>query len=132
MRSRHDNARQWRKTTRSPSSLEVAVSRLRAMQHEDHAWASGTLLLLSGVLKIEDTVHEKIKEAGMINLLENKVLGPMILQAEETGRIKGIEQGIEQGMNTLLHELLSEKFRPLPEWAAQRLLHEPTLESILR
>jgi Domain of unknown function (DUF4351) len=87
----------------------------------------------------------------MINLLENKVLGPMILQAEETGRIKGmeqgIEQGIEQGMNTLLQELLTEKFGVLPEWTiqrlqtasadqlhawAKRLLHEDTLESILR
>jgi hypothetical protein len=83
----------------------------------------------------------------MINLLENKVLGPMILQAEEIGRIKGIEQGIEQGMNTLLQELLTEKFGALPEWAiqrlqtasadqlhawAKRLLHEDTLESTLR
>jgi hypothetical protein len=133
------------------AALDVAVSRLRAMQREDRAWASGILLLLSGILKIEETVNEKIKEAGMINLLENKVLGPMILQAEETGRIKGmeqgIEQGIEQGMNTLLQELLTEKFGVLPEWTiqrlqtasadqlhawAKRLLHEDTLESILR
>ncbi len=137
------------------AALDAAVARLRLMQREDRAWASGILLLLSGILKIEETVNEKIKEAGMINLLENKVLGPMILQAEETGRIKGmeqgmeqgIEQGIEKGMNTLLHELLTEKFGQLPEWATQRLqtasadqlhawakrlLHENSLETILR
>jgi hypothetical protein len=98
-------------------ALEVAVARLRRMQREERAWASGTLLLLSGILKIEDTVNERMKEAGMINLMENKVVGPMILQAEQKGR----SEGRHEGMQGLLLDLLREKFGALPEWATERL-----------
>ena len=79
----------WR---RSPEATDVAVSRLRAMNREDQAWASGTLLALAGVLGIEEAVDSRLKEAGMINVMENKVLGPLILkrceEAEQVGRGK--------------------------------------------
>lgn len=102
-------------------ALAVAVARLRQMQREERAWASGTLLLLSGILKIEDTVNERMKEAGMINLMENKVVGPMILQAEQKGRSEGRQEGRQEGMQGLLLDLLTEKFGALPDWATERL-----------
>jgi hypothetical protein len=128
-------------------ALEVAVARLRLMQREERAWASGTLLLLSGILKIEDTVNERMKEAGMINLMENKVVGPMILQAEQKGRSEGRQEGRQEGMQGLLLDLLTEKFGALPVWATERLqsasgeelhawakrvLHSASLEETLR
>ena len=93
--------------------LAVAVSRLRQMGREERAWASGTIILLSGILGIEDAVNERMKEAGMIDLMENKVVGPMLLQAEQHGR--------NEGTRGVLLEQLTEKFGPLPEWAAERL-----------
>jgi len=127
--------------------LAVAVSRLRRMGREERAWASGTIILLSGILGIEDTVNERMKEAGMIDLMENKVVGPMILQAEQKGRSEGRQEGRQEGMQGLLLDLLTEKFGPLPEWAAQRLqaasaaelhawakrvLHHASIEDTLR
>ena len=124
-------------------ALDVALSRLRAMKSEDRDWASATLLILSGILGIEETVGERIKEAGMIDLMENKVLGPLFLKQIELGRSEGRQEG-RQG---LLQEQLTEKFGPLPPWAAQRLqaataedlhtwakrvLHGATLEDTLR
>jgi hypothetical protein len=53
----------------------------------------------------------------MINLMENKVVGPMILQAEQKGR----SEGRQEGMQGLLLDLLREKFGALPEWATERL-----------
>ncbi len=61
----------------------------------------------------------------MIDLIENKVLGPMIQQKYEQGLERGIEQGLEQGRaagkHELLRDLLAEKFGALPAWALQRL-----------
>ena len=83
----------------------------------------------------------------MINIIENKVLGPLILKQIELGEQRGRSEGMQVGMRDLLHELLTEKFGPLPAWAAQRLqaataedlhawakrvLHGATLEDTLR
>ncbi len=102
-------------------ALAAAVSRLRQMQSDERAWASGTLLLLSGILGIEEAVNERMREAGMIDLMENKVLAPLILQQYEKGRDEGLQQGVQQGMQGLLGELLMEKFGTLPAWAGERL-----------
>ena len=124
-------------------ALEVAVSRLIEMGSEDRAWASGTLLLLSGILGIEETVNERMKEAGVIDLMENKVLAPLILRQYEKGR----DEGMQQGMQGLLIQQLTEKFGALPAWAgsrlqsasneelhswAKRVLHSASLEDTLR
>ena len=136
-------------------ALDMALSRLRAMNSEDRAWASATLLVLSGILGIEETVNERMKEAGMIDLMENKVLAPLILKQIEMGEQRGRSEGMQVGMQVgrqvgmldLLHELLTEKFGALPAWAAQRLqaataedlhtwakrvIHGATLEDTLR
>ena len=128
-------------------ALAVAVARLIEMESEDRAWASGTLLLLSGILGIEETVNERMKEAGVIDLMENKVLAPLILQQYEKGRNEGMQQGMQQGMRGLLIEVLTEKFGALPTWAssrlqsasneelhiwAKRVLHTDSLEDTLR
>jgi hypothetical protein len=45
----------------------------------------------------------------MIDIMENKVLGP------------AIRQGIQRGKAEMLTELLTERFGMLPDWASQRL-----------
>ena len=128
-------------------ALDAALSRLSAMKSEERDWASATLVLLSGILGIEETVTERLKEAGMIDLMENKVLGPLFLKQIELGEQRGRSEGRSEGMHDMLHELLTEKFGPLPLWAAQRLqaataedlhawarrvLHSSTIEDTLR
>lgn len=53
----------------------------------------------------------------MIDLMENKVVGPLILEAERKGR----SEGMQVGMYDLLLEQLIEKFGAMPEWALERL-----------
>lgn len=118
-------------------ALVAVVARLRALRLEDQPWAASTLLLLSGILGIEQTVNERLKEVGMINVMENKVLGPMLQQqfeqAERKGRSEGLQQGLQQGLLegsvTLLQEQLTEKFGALPGWAVQRL-HAASAEEL--
>ena len=69
----------------------------------------------------------------MINLMENKVLGPLIRQqfeqgeqkgrseGEQKGRSEGRQEGRQKGRQDLLLEQLTEKFGPLPVWAMKRL-----------
>ena len=102
--------------------LEVVLPRLRAMKREDRDWAAGTLLALSGILGIEETVAERLKEVGMIDLMENKVLGPLIRQQFEKGEEKGRSEGRQEGRVDFIQEQLTEKFGSLPDWARQRLL----------
>ena len=83
----------------------------------------------------------------MIDVMEYKFLAPLILKQIELGEQKGLSRGRQEGMQDLLHELLTEKFGPLPPWAAERLqaataedlhawakrvLHGATLEDTLR
>ncbi len=57
----------------------------------------------------------------MINVMENKVLGPMLQQQFEQAERKGRSEGILEGRLDLLQEQLTEKFGSLPGWAVQRL-----------
>lgn len=123
--------------------LAIAVPRLREMSAADRAWASGTLILLSGILGIAKLVHERMKEANVINVMENEVLAPLIIQQYEKGR----DEGRQEAMQTVLIEQLTDKFGPLPAWAtarlqsasnedlhtwAKRVLHTASLEDTLR
>lgn len=106
-------------------ALAAAVNQLREMDHEKRAWASGTLVFLSGILGIEQTVHERMKEAGMIDLMENKVVGPLILEAEQKGRREGRQEGRQEGerlgMQTVLVDQITAKFGEVPDWALVRI-----------
>ena len=57
----------------------------------------------------------------MINVMENKILGPAIRMSLEQGLEQSREKGRIQGKQELFRDLLIEKFGPLPEWASQRL-----------
>lgn len=84
----------------------------------------------------------------MINVIENKILGPMILEKIEEGReqiraqarehwfSEGLSQGLSQGLRhglrhgqqQILREQLYEKFGIVPEWASQRLENASSAE----
>jgi hypothetical protein len=98
-------------------ALEAVIPKLRALGRKDQEWASGALLLLSGILGIEEQVDRRLEEIGMIDVMENKVLGPIIQRRWDEGR------------KELLVGQLLQKFRSLPDWAA-RLLANATPEQV--
>ena len=106
-------------------ALEVVLPRIRALQGEEQELAAGTLTLLSGILGLEDFVGEKLKEVGMIDVMENKILGPAIRkgieQGLEQGRQEGRQEGREEGQHALFQKFLVGKFGDLPAWASKRL-----------
>ena len=99
-------------------ALDAVIPRIAAMRGDARNWAGGTLLLLSGILDLEATVNSRLQEIGMIDVMENKVLGPMI---EERLKQK-FDQGLTQGKQQLLREQLTGKFGPLSPWAEKRLI----------
>jgi hypothetical protein len=98
-------------------ALMAGLPRLRAMKNEDRAWAAGTLLLLSGILGSDVNIGERLRQIGMIDLAENKILGPIIREQFEEGERKGRSEG----QKDLLQRLLIRKFGFLPKWVAQRI-----------
>jgi predicted transposase/invertase (TIGR01784 family) len=80
--------------------IQAVEARLRILEGEEQQEAARTFVLISGILGIEEAIGRRL-EADMIDIMENKVLGPAIrkgiAQGIEQGRREGIEQGMEQG-----------------------------------
>lgn len=119
-------------------ALDRVFARLARMRGDEQEVAAGTLLLLSGILKIEETIVTRLQEVGMIDLMENDIFRPVILRSHAEGKAEGKAE--------VLQEQLTEKFGPLPLWAerrlsaasadelktwAKRILHSTTLEETL-
>jgi flagellar biosynthesis/type III secretory pathway protein FliH len=85
-------------------------------------------VLISGILGIEEEIGRRLK-TDMIDIMENKVLGPAIRQGIqqgiqqgiEQGRREGIEKGVEKGMRQALKVLVKSRFGSLPRWASARI-----------
>ncbi len=57
----------------------------------------------------------------MIDLMENKVLGPAIRQGLEMGRVEGWVESRVEGMREILSEQLADRFGKVPAWAEAKL-----------
>ena len=103
-------------------ALEVVLPRIGKLRGAEQELAAGALTLLSGILGMEEMVGIRLREVGMIDVMENKILGPAIRKGLEQGLEQGLKQGIEQsrekgriqGKQELFRDLLIEKFGPLP------------------
>ncbi len=100
--------------------IQVVEARLRRLDGEEQQEAARTFVLISGILGIEEEIGRRLK-TDMIDIMENKVLGPAIRQGIEQGRREGIEQGIEKGMRQALKVLVKSRFGSLPRWASARI-----------
>jgi hypothetical protein len=109
-------------------ALDVVLPKIRLLQGEEQELAAGTLTLLSGIMGLEETVERKLREATMIDVMENKILGPAIRKGLEQGLQKGREEGQLQGRHALLQRQLTVKFGTLPAWAQSRLASGTTDE----
>ena len=108
--------------------IRVVLDKLRTLDPNTQQTAASTFFIIGGILGIEDELKRRVA-AEMIDLLENKVLGPAIRQGLEQGRVEGrmegrVEGRVEgrmEGMAHLLESLLEKRFGPLPAWAKSRI-----------
>lgn len=103
----------------------TAVERqLRRLEGQEQADAAQTFVILSGTLGMEEQIARRL-ETDMIDLTENKVLGPVprrgLEQGREEGRQEGREEGERVGMLDMLRNVLEARFGALPAWATDRL-----------
>jgi len=96
--------------------VEQQLRRLKGEEQED---AANIFAIVSGIIGIEDAVTERIT---MIDIMENKIIGPAIR--------KGLAQGLAQGERDVVARLLTWKFGPLPGHVIEKL--QNAAESDLR
>jgi hypothetical protein len=90
----------------TPVEQERALMRveqqIRKLKGEEQETAARLFVIVSGIIGLEEAV---VRRLHMIDIMENKVLGPAILKGEAT----------------LLVALLEERFGALPDWVSVKL-----------
>jgi hypothetical protein len=81
-------------------------AQIQKLNGEEQETAARLFVILSGIIGVEESA---VRRLHMIDIMENKVLGP------------AIRQGIQKGKAEMLSELLTERFGMLPDWTSQRL-----------
>jgi predicted transposase/invertase (TIGR01784 family) len=101
--------------------IQAVEKRLWSLEGDEQQAVARTFVLISGILGIEEEIGRRL-EADMIDIMENKVLGPAIRQGIEQGieqgRREGIEMGVEEGMRQALKVIVKSRFGSVPRWAS--------------
>lgn len=106
------------------------ISRLATLEEEKRRTALAQLMILAGLRNLETTVKEEAASmSDTINLLENKVLGPMILEAVQKGVQEGLQKEFQEGRQEgrqeaslrMLTRQLEKRFGRLPKSTEDRL-----------
>jgi hypothetical protein len=105
---------EWALLTKSDPErvFHVVSAKLRTLPDEEQQKAASTFVILGGILGIEEELERRLQDE-MIDLLENKVLGPAIRQ--------GLAQGRSEALSSVLRKRLLKRFGPLPAWAEARI-----------
>lgn len=125
---------EWALLTKSDPEkvMRVVFDKLRTLSGEEQGTAATSFVILSGIVGLEEEVERRFK-AEMIDVMENKILGPAIRQGLEQGRQLGREEGREEGRqegrqegraaerHELLRDLMQDRFGKLPSWAESKL-----------
>lgn len=126
--------------------IRKVLAKLRTLTGEEQETATSTFVIIGGILGIEDQLQRRIK-SDMIDLMENKVIGPAIRQGlrqgleqgRQEGRQEGHREGLEQGLTKgrqegrqegraegaaqAIRQIAELRFGPLPRWAEEKLNH---------
>ncbi len=100
--------------------MRVVLDKLARLNPNEQGLASATFVLIGGIIGMEDEITRRIR-SEMIDVMENKVLGPAIRQGLEQGRV----EGRMEGMALVLETLLEKRFGKLPIAARDRLYSAP-------
>jgi hypothetical protein len=82
--------------------LRRVEEQIRKLKGEEQETAARLFVILAGIIGLEETV---VRRLNMIDIMENKVLGPAILKGEAT----------------IVARLLEKRFGTLPEWVSEKL-----------
>ncbi len=109
---------EWALLTKSDPErvFRVVSNKLRTLSDDEQQKAASTFVILGGILGIEKELERRLQDE-MIDLLENKVLGPAIRQGLEKGR----SEGRAEALVSLLKKRLEKRFGILPVWAHAKL-----------
>lgn len=113
---------EWALLTKSDPEkvMRVVFDKIRALSGEEQEIASTSFVILSGIIGIEEEVERRFK-TEMIDIMENKILGPAIRQGLEQGREEGRQEGRAAERREILRDLLQDRFGKLPSWAESKL-----------
>ncbi len=96
--------------------IRVVLEKLDRMTGQEQQDAAGTFVLLGGILGIEKELRSRIKNP-MIDVMQNRVLGPLVQEKIDAGFKAGIETGRQEGSRSLFRDLVEKRYGPLPAWA---------------
>lgn len=88
--------------------IRVVIEKLHALRGEQQREAAATFVLLGGIINLEEELKRRLANE-MIDIMENKVFGPLI------------RQGRREGKADILKLILAKRFGPLPGWADSRI-----------
>jgi hypothetical protein len=86
--------------------LQRVERQIRSLKGEEQETAARLFVIVSGIIGLEGAVVERL---NMIDIMENKVLGPAILK------------GMLKGEVAMLTGQLEEQFGPVPDWVTEKL-----------
>ncbi len=103
--------------------VEERLSRLPPGEKED---AARIFMIISGLRGLEKEVSQRLT---MIDIMENKVLGPAIRRGLRQGMQRGLEKGMQKGEQLglqrgrvqIVSAILEDRFGPLPASIAAKL-----------
>ena len=96
--------------------IRVVLDKLARLNGEEKKDASATFMLLGGILGIEEDLRKRIGNP-MIDIMQNRVFGPMIREQLATAH----QEGHQEALRSLSRRLIERRFGPLPVWAQARL-----------
>lgn len=108
------------------SAVRQILSRIATLEAGAREAAFASLLIISGLRKLEQAVKKEAQTMPILNnILDHEVIGPAIRQGLQQGLEQGLEQGLQQGIQqgslSVLQRQIQKRFGTLPEWAESRL-----------
>ena len=100
--------------------IRVVLEKLNRLDGEEKKDAAATFLLLGGILGVEEDLRKRI-DNPMIDIMENRVFGPMIREHLATAHQEGHQEGRLEAFRVLSRRLMEKRFGLLPVWAQARL-----------
>lgn len=92
--------------------IQAVLTHLQRLDGQDQQDAKATFVLISGIMGLADEVSRRL-DFQMINVMENEVIGPMILKALAEARQEAREEARRESVASMLCLLLEERFGPL-------------------
>jgi predicted transposase YdaD len=108
------------------SRLDEILERLRGLPQHRLRRALAQLSVLCDLRTLSGRVKKELETMPVVmDISKNVILREILERGREEGRAEGRAEGKAEGkaegVRTLLHDLLADRFGPLPRWASMRL-----------